>query len=96
MTKAVFERDVRPSSIGWIGRSRLRRNAAVAAGNLAAVGAIPQLGRMLREAGPMLRSHSAWALGRIGTADAIALLRASLDSEQEPDVIDEISAALPN
>ena len=41
MTRSNFEALVRPSSIGWIGRSRLRRNAAIAimnAGGAAADG----------------------------------------------------------
>lgn len=34
VTKGEFDSVIRPSSIGWIGRSRLRRNAAIAAENL--------------------------------------------------------------
>lgn len=36
ISRSDFERTVRPSSIGWIGRSRLRRNAQIAADNIVA------------------------------------------------------------
>jgi epoxyqueuosine reductase len=70
ISKTDFNRVVRPSSIGWIGRTRLRRNAAVAAGNLGSDDATPELIRMLEDTNAVLREHAAWALGQIETSDA--------------------------
>jgi epoxyqueuosine reductase len=65
LTPAGFAERVRDSSIGWIGRNRIRRNAAVAAGNLRRTEAIPALTEMLADADPVLREHAAWAIDRI-------------------------------
>lgn len=60
----------RPSSIGWIGRTKLRRNAAVAAGNIGDPGAVTELRRMLTDTNSVLRSHAEWALNMICLAEA--------------------------
>jgi epoxyqueuosine reductase len=65
LTSDEFRRRVRDSSIGWIRRARIRRNAAVAAGNLRCKQAVPALEKMLQDPDPVLRSHAAWALGRL-------------------------------
>jgi epoxyqueuosine reductase len=41
-----------------------------------------------------VRAHAAWALGRIGGADATAALRFALASEEDSEVKAEIEAAL--
>lgn len=65
MAKYEFDRTVKPSSIGWIGRLRLRRNSAVAAGNSANADAIPELREMLSDPNEVIRSHAEWALQRL-------------------------------
>ena len=60
-----YRRNVRESSIGWIRRTRIRRNAAVAAGNLRCADAVPALKAMLNDPNPILREHAAWAIDRI-------------------------------
>ncbi|MHB9035570.1 MAG: tRNA epoxyqueuosine(34) reductase QueG [Armatimonadota bacterium] len=60
-----FREMVKESSIGWIRRARIRRNAAIAAGNLRTEQAVPALTRMLEDENPILREHAAWALGQI-------------------------------
>ena len=91
-----FKRTVKESSIGWIGRNRIRRNAAVAAGNLRCESAVPELVDLLGSLNPMLRAHAAWALGRIGSRAAILALRELLAEESDVAVIKEIYAALSN
>lgn len=96
ISKSDFINRVKPSSIGWIGRARLRRNAAIAAGNAGSAEAVSELCRMLADQNPVLRSGAAWALGRIRTNDAIAALRNALETEREPRSIEEIRQALAN
>jgi epoxyqueuosine reductase len=96
VTGEDFVRRIKPSSIGWVGRTRLRRNAAVAAGNIASADAVPELCRMLNDPNHALRPGAAWALGRIGTTDAVWALRISLDTERNPQSIQEIRDALAN
>ena len=59
----------------------LRRNAAVAMGNRGDQRYVPALARTLEQAEPMLARHVAWALGRIGGADAEAALETVRDSD---------------
>jgi epoxyqueuosine reductase len=53
----------------------LQRNAAVAMGNRGEARYVPPLAEVLAEGEPVVRSHAAWALGRIGTPEARAVLR---------------------
>jgi epoxyqueuosine reductase len=75
-------------------REGLQRNVAVALGNSGDLAAVPALTRALREAAPLVRAHAAWALGRLGGADAAAALRSALASEEDHEVRAEIEAAL--
>jgi epoxyqueuosine reductase len=43
---------------------------------------------------PMVRGHSAWALGRIATAAAREALEAALASETDRSVIEELELAI--
>ena len=74
-------------------RVGMQRNACVALGNLGDVSAVDALGRALRQGEPLVRRHAAWALGRIGGAEAAALLSEAARAETDPDVLDEIAAA---
>ncbi len=75
-------------------RSGLQRNVCVALGNIGDPAAIPALTRALRESDELVRSHAAWALGKIGGAEAMEALRVALLSEDDADVKAEIEAAL--
>ena len=72
----------------------MRRNACVALGNAGDAAAVPALGRALRQAGPLVRGHAAWALGRIGGAAAAGLLVAAAGVETDAGARAEIAAAL--
>ncbi len=65
ITASEFRDTVAPSSVGWIRRARIRRNAALAAGNLAREEAIPALEEMLSDESPMLREAADWAIKEI-------------------------------
>ena len=62
-----FAKTVKDSSIGWIGRTRIRRNAAIAAGNIRCERAAPALTETLRDGNAALKESAAWALRRIGS-----------------------------
>lgn len=90
-----FRRRFRGSPVTRTRRRGLRRNVAVALGNARDPAAVPALlGALADEAEPLVRGHAAWALGRIGTAEAQDGLRARLARELDPYVRDEITAAL--
>jgi epoxyqueuosine reductase len=77
----------------------LRRNAAVALGNVGDETAVSALGAaMCLDVHPIVRSHSAWALGRLAArqrlADVRGELAAALATERDPDVRQEIVWAI--
>jgi epoxyqueuosine reductase len=75
-------------------RAGLLRNVCVALGNWGSDEAIPSLSLALNDESPLVRAHSAWALGRVGSAAALAALKRRLDVESDAAVLGEISAAL--
>lgn len=75
-------------------REGLQRNAAVAMGNRRDPAYVPELARAMGEAGPVVRRHAAWALGRIATAEAREALETALAAERDPAVQREIRASL--
>lgn len=90
-----FKRRYQKTAMGWRGAAVLRRNAALALGNAldrSAVGALIE--SVERDPHPMVRGHAAWALGRIGSPDAIAALRRRHGAELNPEAREEIRAAL--
>ncbi len=90
-----FKRKYARTAMGWRGGAVLRRNAAVALGNSLDRAAVPPLVDALhRDPHPPVRGHCAWALGRIGSPQAISFLAGRLASEPDNDVRAEILAAL--
>ncbi|HUV04472.1 MAG TPA: tRNA epoxyqueuosine(34) reductase QueG [Armatimonadota bacterium] len=89
-----FKAQVEPTSAGWIGRTRFRRNVAIALGNIGDPAAVPGLVEALSDPEPVVRGHSAWALGRIGASDARLALEKAIASETDEQVIGEIREAL--
>ena len=91
---AEFREQFRNSPVKRAKRVGLQRNVCIALGNIGDPSAVPSLAKALNEAGPVVRAHAAWALGRIGGGDAVEALEASLSDEEDPDVIEEVRTAL--
>jgi epoxyqueuosine reductase len=72
----------------------LRRNACVVLGNLRRPDSVPALERGLGDTDPLVRSHAAWALGRIGGSEARRLLQEARGRETVEPVVAEIERAL--
>lgn len=77
----------------------LRRNAAVALGNVGTEEVMPALLHTLqRDEHPVVRSHAAWAIGRLAHRGVRVVpeleLRAALSTEEDKDVRREIESAL--
>ncbi|MBM6576273.1 tRNA epoxyqueuosine(34) reductase QueG [Microvirga sp. SRT01] len=62
---AGFRQVFSGSPIKRIGRDRMVRNAAIAAGNSGAAGLRPALVPLLEDASPVVREAAGWALGRL-------------------------------
>jgi epoxyqueuosine reductase len=71
------------------------RNVTVALGNSGSTSGIPRLIQSLNEdREPLVRSHAAWALGRMGDEQARRGLEKALLREEDPSVREEISYSL--
>jgi epoxyqueuosine reductase len=90
-----FKRRYANTAIGWRGGAILRRNAAVAMGNMLDRADVPALEEAVAgDPHPLVRGHAAWALGRIGSPRALAALHDRFGRETDELVSDEIHAAL--
>jgi epoxyqueuosine reductase len=90
-----YQRRFRRSPIKRATRSGLRRNVAVALGNLGDNRAVPELIAALNDReDAVVRGHAAWALGRIAGEQGLAALRDASRREQDARVAEEIAGAL--
>ena len=84
----------RGSALRRPGYGGFRRNVAVAIGNAGRVEDVGALAEALDDADALVRGHAAWALGRIGGMEARRALHTRLAAEPDPDVRQELEAAL--
>lgn len=82
------------SPIKRIKRQRLVRNACVAAGNWGADEAVAPLIALLDDVDPLVRGHTAWALGQIGQREGLAAVAERVSAEIDPEVREEMNLAL--
>ncbi len=94
LDEASFDRRFAGSPLRRPGRDGFLRNVCVAIGNRGNEADAPALERALDDESPLVRSHAAWALGRIGSQVARRALLARRDLERDPSVSEEIDAAL--
>ena len=74
-------------------RKQMLRNACLVLGNSGRPEALPYLKKALEDASSLVRVHAAWALGRLGTAEARALLDFHQLHETDPEVLQEIKTS---
>ena len=94
MTQQEFSRRFKGSPIKRTKRRGFLRNVLVAIGNWGEPRAVPALKDALADDEPLVRSHAAWALGKIGGDTAKQILQTRLTIETEQEVITEIQNAL--
>jgi epoxyqueuosine reductase len=90
----AFDRRYGRTSVARTRRRGLLRNAAVALGNTGNPAAVPPLVAALADPEPLVRSHAAWALGRLGTQRARGALDRARKTEPDASVRNEITTAL--
>jgi hypothetical protein len=94
MTREEFSRRFKSSPVKRTKRRGLLRNVAIALGNRGSPEAVPVLKAAIDDDEPLIRGHAAWALGRIGTPDALDALRGREGVEEDAWVREEIWLAL--
>jgi len=95
LTPQEFNKRFKDSPIKRARRRGYLRSVAVALGNSKSPRAIPVLESALKnDLEPLVRAHSAWALGQIDTGKARQALIAARAREEDPLVMREINAVL--
>ncbi len=104
LDEAAWDSFSRGSAIRRAGRAGFARNicvglgnwsaAEVAAGNWGSPEAVPVLTQALTDPEPLVRAHAAWALGRVGSAQARAALASRAAVESDEMVKSELAAAI--
>ena len=94
LDQSAFSKRFRKSPVKRTKRRGLLRNVAVALGNWAHADAIPALSIGLHDIESIVRSHSAWALGRINNERSRNELKSAKKSEKNSQVLREIETAL--
>ena len=94
MTQEEFSRAFKNSPMKRARLRGLKRNAAVVLGNIGTAADVDVLARALENSAPLVRRHSAWALGKIGSPEALAALRARASDESDGGVLEELGSAL--
>jgi len=95
MDQAEFSGTFSGSPVKRTKRSGLLRNASVVLGNNRDNKSIHVLAdSLVEDPDPIIRAHSAWALGQIGDTRAVNLLNYAFDNEADTDVLVEIKSAL--
>lgn len=89
-----YYKKVLPESVLEMDIWALRRNVALALGNICDPTTVPALIKSLSHSEPRVRLYAAWALGRIGGKKAIDALTRLLNIEIAPEVQEEIKIAL--
>ncbi|HAJ32905.1 MAG TPA: tRNA epoxyqueuosine(34) reductase QueG [Candidatus Atribacteria bacterium] len=95
ITQEEFQDYFAYNQIAIRSRKVIKRNAALALGNIGDPRAVVPLIKVLREdANSIVREHAAWALGKIGGEKAKSALEKALNLEEEREVREEILNAL--
>ena len=90
---AAFAKSLKGTALSRAKRSGLLRNAALILGARREISAVRILIDRLRDADPVVRGASAWALGQIGTEEARTALLAARD-DPDPTARDAIRRAI--
>jgi epoxyqueuosine reductase len=94
LDEAAWDSFSRGSATRRSGRPGFARNVCVGLGNWGSPDAVPVLSRALSDPEPLVRAHAAWALGRVGSAEARSALSAHASVEADACVLEELSAAM--
>ncbi|RFU61980.1 tRNA epoxyqueuosine(34) reductase QueG [Peribacillus glennii] len=79
----------------WRGKKPIQRNAIIALAHYKDETALPELIKVLKEdSRPVIRGTAAWAIGKIGGADAEPELQHALDRETDVEVLNEIKKGI--
>ena len=79
----------------WRGKKPIQRNAIIALANYKEESAVDELIRLMNDdPRPVIRGTAAWAIGKIGRSDSYQAIRTAMETETDPEVIEEMEKGL--
>jgi epoxyqueuosine reductase len=95
MSNREFKNKFGPVAGSWRGKKPIQRNAIIALAHFKDESAIPDLlGVLENETSTVLKETAAWALGKIGSPEAVGALEKYLEQEADLEVKTEIERSL--
>jgi len=95
LTDEYYESVLKPVAYNYLRHKKyFQRNAAIALGNSGDRSHVPYLAEALRDPEPLVRGYAAWALGRLGGAEARSALENALRDETDEKARGEMNSAL--
>jgi epoxyqueuosine reductase len=94
MSNKQFKRRYGHTAAAWRGLTVIKRNAIIALGNIREKRAVTHLLPFLKDERPELRGTTVWALGKIGTDEAVQAIRVARVNEKDPLVLQEMEDVL--
>ncbi|WP_217586082.1 tRNA epoxyqueuosine(34) reductase QueG [Lentibacillus saliphilus] len=95
MSNREFKETFGHVSGSWRGKKPLQRNALLALGHYKETTAVPDMIKVMNEdVRPVIRGTAAWSLGKIGTKEAFAAIRAAMETEADDAVLFEMEKGL--
>jgi epoxyqueuosine reductase len=95
MSNREFKEKFGHVSGSWRGKKPIQRNAIIALAHYKDETAVEDLIQVMKkDPRPVLRGTAAWALGKIGGAEAMDALKNAKQKEEDQEVLDEINKGL--
>ena len=95
LTDEYYESVLKPIAYNYIRHKKyFQRNAAIALGNSGDCSHVPFLIEAMRDPEPLVRGYAAWALGRLGGAEARSAVETALRAESDEGAREEMDSAL--
>lgn len=95
LTDEYYESVLKPVAYNYLRHKKyFQRNAAIALGNSGDRSHVPYLAEALQDAEPLVRGYAAWALGRLGGAEARSAVENALRNETDDKARVEMESAL--
>ncbi len=95
LTPEAFQINFAGSPLKRSKRRGILRNASVAAGNCGDLNYLNNLEKLMHhDPESLIRSHAAWAIGKLGGPKAKTILQEAISLEKDPDTLKEIQKAL--
>lgn len=95
MSNREFKEKFGHVSGSWRGKKPIQRNAIIALAHFKDQTAVPDLIELIKnDVRPVIRGTAAWALGKIGDKEALAILMNLREKEKDQEVIEEMSKGI--